>query len=87
MTPDHVARLRTVISARISPDGQRVAYVVNVPRRPFGEDKDGPAWTELHIADPNGGSLPFITGEVNVGSIAWTPDGQGISFLAKRADD
>jgi len=87
MTAEHVAGLRTVISARISPDGQRVAYVLNVPRKPFGEEKDGPAWTELHRTGTGGRSLPFVSGEVNVGSIAWTPDGQSISFLAKRGDD
>ncbi len=85
-TPDHVAKLRTVIAAEISPDGKSVAYVLNVPRRPF-KDEDGPAWTELHFVGPDGTSRPFVTGEVNVESVAWTPDGKGISFLAKRGKD
>lgn len=85
-TPEHVARLRTVIAAEISPDGQWIAYALNVPRRPF-KDEDGPAWVELHVVGPDGTSRPYVTGEVNVESIAWTPDGKGISFLAKRGKD
>jgi len=57
-----------------------------VPRRP-GIDDDGPAWAELHVVDRAGKSRPFVTGKVNVGSVAWTPDGRGIAFLAKREGD
>jgi dipeptidyl aminopeptidase/acylaminoacyl peptidase len=85
-TPDHVARLRAVLEAAISPDGSQVAYVLQVPRRPW-EDEDGPAWAELHVVDAAGNSRPFVTGHVNVGSVAWTPDGQAITFLAKRGED
>lgn len=85
-TPQHVARLRSVTAARISPDGAHVAYVLSVPRTP-GKGDDGPAWAELHVVDRQGHSRPFITGEVNVGAIDWTPDGKSISFVAKRGKD
>ncbi len=84
-TIEHVAKTRTVTAAEISPDGHHVAYVLSVPRRPFKDD-DGPAWAELHVVDTRGNSRPFVTGDVSVGSVAWTPDGRGISFLAKRGD-
>ncbi len=86
LTPHDIARLRNVTSAEISPDGQSIAYVLSVPRIPF-EEPDGPAWAELHVADTTGRSRPFVTGPVNVASIAWTRDGQGISFLARRSGD
>lgn len=86
LTPHDVARLRNVASAEISPDGRHIAYVLSVPRIPF-EEPDGPAWAELHVADTAGHSRPFVTGPVNVGSIAWTRDGKGISFLARRSGD
>jgi dipeptidyl aminopeptidase/acylaminoacyl peptidase len=85
-TPQHVAKLRVVTEAVIAPDGTQVAYVLSVPRD-LAKEKDGPAWAELHVVDTRGNSTPFITGPVNVGSIAWTPDGKRIAFLAKRDKD
>jgi len=81
------SRRNTVLSARISPDGQTAAYILNVPRPPY-EEGDGPAWTELHVVSTQGGeSRPFLSGEINVSEIEWTPDGKTISFLAKRGDE
>ena len=86
LTPDQVATIRSVRSAKISPDGQSVAYILSVPRRP-AKDDDGSSWAELHVYSEKSGSRPFITGEVNVGGVDWTHDGTGISFLAKRGKD
>jgi dipeptidyl aminopeptidase/acylaminoacyl peptidase len=85
-TPHHIARIRAVTAVTVSPDGSEVAYLLSVPRKPMVDD-DGPAWTELHIVNANGESRPFITGKVSVSDIAWTPDGKGISYLAKRDKD
>jgi dipeptidyl aminopeptidase/acylaminoacyl peptidase len=82
-----VARMKSVDEQAISPDGKSIAYTVKVQRDPLKGD-NGSAWTELHVVDSNSGkSRPFITGKVSIGSIAWTPDGTGVSFLAKRGDD
>ncbi len=85
-TPQHIAKTKSVSEVKISPDGQYIAYTIYVSRTP-GKDKDGPPWVELHVVDQQGYSRPFVTGEVNVGEIDWTPDGRGICFLAKRGDD
>jgi dipeptidyl aminopeptidase/acylaminoacyl peptidase len=86
LTPEQLAKVKRVIDVQMSPDGQHVAYRLLIPRIPFKDD-DGSAWIELHVVNPAGASRPFITGKVNVGSMDWTPDGSGISFLAKRGDD
>lgn len=85
-TPYHIAKLQTVYSAAISPDGKHIAYLLSVPRD-LSKEKDGPAWTSLHVVDSAGHSRPYVSGQVNVAAIHWTPDGKSISFLAKRGDD
>jgi dipeptidyl aminopeptidase/acylaminoacyl peptidase len=83
-TLDDAARLRGVASAAISPSGLWVAYTLRVQRTPY-EGEDGPAWMELHVAGPEPGrGRPFITGEINLSQVRWTPDGRGISFVSKR---
>lgn len=85
-TPHHVAKLRIVSSAEISPDGKHIAYTLSVPRD-LNKEADGTAWSELHVVDLKGNSRPYISGQVNISSAHWTPDGKGISFLSKRGDD
>ena len=87
MTPELVAKLRQVTSAAMSPSGSHVAYTLWVQRSPF-VDEDGPAWVELHVIDlASGVSRPYVTGHVNISSVGWTPDGQAITYLAKRDGD
>lgn len=68
--------------AVISPDGQHIAYRVSV-QRPLS-DGPGSNYTELHVYDfKKRESLPFITGDVHIGSLSWHPDGEMITWLAK----
>jgi len=86
-TPHRIAELRAVGSAVVSPDGSHVAYTVYVPRQPMVEE-DGGSWSELHVLDvASGESRPYVSGAQNVGSVDWTPDGRGITFLARRGGD
>jgi dipeptidyl aminopeptidase/acylaminoacyl peptidase len=87
MTPELVAKIRSVGSAVMSPSGTHVAYSVQVQRKPFVHD-DGPAWMELHVLDlATGESRPYVSGKVNVSRLSWTPDGSAIAYLAKREGD
>lgn len=85
-TPQDVARIRSVSSVAMSPDGSRIAYTLAVPRRPLVDD-DGAAWAELHVVGRDGRSRAFVSGDVSVSGIGWTREGRGISFLAKRGKD
>ncbi len=92
LTLSDIARIRTVGSAAISPDGRSIAYTLDVPRAPWkktdgGYEEDGPAWRELHLVDVDGRDRPYVAGRVNVGAVQWIPGGRGISFLAKRGID
>jgi len=83
LTAEDVVSLKRVTSVRINPDGDRIAYLLSVPREVY-EDKDGPAYSELHVTDLDGDSRPYVTGKVNASGISWSPDGKWIYFLAKR---
>ena len=48
LTPDRIARLRSVSEVAVSPEGGRVAYTLSVPRQP-GVDDDGEPWLELWV--------------------------------------
>jgi dipeptidyl aminopeptidase/acylaminoacyl peptidase len=87
MTLEQIARLQSSSSAEIRPGGDAIAYLRSVPRD-LAEQDDGPAWRELHVVDTESGvSRAWIAGEVDVGSIGWTPDGRHITFLDRRDGD
>lgn len=84
--PKHIAKLQSVGSVAVSPDGRLFAYTVSVPRRPLS-DEDGPAWSELYVVDTEGNNRPFITGEVTISAPHWSPDGKALFYTAKRHGD
>jgi dipeptidyl aminopeptidase/acylaminoacyl peptidase len=87
LTYEQLAAIRSARAVEISPDGQSVAYGLSVPRRP-GEDDDGAAWMELHLVPfSSGAGRGYVTGEVNVSAIRFTPDSRLITYLAKRDGD
>ena len=86
LTLEDIVTLKRVTSAVLSPNGEQIAYVLSVPRIPY-VDENGSAYRELHITDLEGNSRGFITGEVNIGQIAWSVDGETVYYLAERNDD
>ena len=87
LDPLHVATMKYISSAAVSPDGRHVAYVVGVPRTPR-DDEDGSPRSQLHVLDwDTGRTRTFVTAESGVRSVRWTPDSQHIGFLAQRDGD
>jgi len=86
LTLHDIGRLKSVGEVAISPDGRHVAFTLGVPRD-LNEEDDGAAWSELHLAGPDGAPVVYIGGQVNVRAIGWRPDRGMVTFLAKRGDD
>ncbi|MFT4938073.1 MAG: dipeptidyl aminopeptidase/acylaminoacyl peptidase [Paraglaciecola sp.] len=78
--------LKQVVSAKISPDGQHIAYIQSNPRKLFVDD-DGLAWREMYVSNQNGEIRPLIVGEEAIGDLQWATNSQYIWFLAKRPKD
>jgi dipeptidyl aminopeptidase/acylaminoacyl peptidase len=83
MTVDDVMRLRTIVDVKISPDGQRVAYVVSQPSVERNAHE-----TELFVVPAAGGRTTRLPLDVRIFTPAlpaprlrWTSDNAALSFL------
>ena len=86
LTLEDIAKVESVLSAKVSPDGKWIAYTQSSKRKPYVDD-DGPAWAELYVKPVGGEARPFITGEVNIGSVRWSKDSNSIYYIAMRHGD
>jgi len=86
LTPEKLLNLKSVGTVKISPDGNYAAYTVYVPRT--AKQKPGGSYSELYIVNlKTKKHTPFITGNVNVSSISWSPDGSSIAFSTRRGSN
>jgi dipeptidyl aminopeptidase/acylaminoacyl peptidase len=82
-TVDDLMTLRSVGAARISPDGNRVAYAVT--ETDFEQDA---YVTQIWLADVDGGKAIQLTrGTKSSTGPVWSPDGRWLAFVSSRADD
>ena len=79
-------KMKYISEIALSPDGNSIAYIQRVPRA--ATDKPGNPYYQLFVMSlKEKQPKPFITGKVSVKSIAWKPDGSGISFLSKFGEN
>jgi dipeptidyl aminopeptidase/acylaminoacyl peptidase len=83
-TVDDLMTLRAIVDVRISPDGQRVAYVVSTPSVPRNQHE-----AALFLVPADGGGTPVRLGEsvqifnvpVPAPRLRWSPDSTMLSVM------
>ncbi|MGB5624541.1 MAG: hypothetical protein WBM61_02330, partial [Woeseiaceae bacterium] len=83
LTLEEIVSLKRVSDVQMSPKGDRIAYLLSVPRELYKED-DGRPYHELHIVDFDGVSRPYVSGKTDISAFAWSVNGKSIYFLAQR---
>ena len=86
LTLEDLFEIRQVSGIDISPDGDHVAFTVSTPRNVVAGEEDGTPQSALFIASGPDAARPFIT-EGGVGGVEWTPNGDALTFLARRDGD
>ncbi|MBX7496923.1 S9 family peptidase [Qipengyuania sp. 6B39] len=87
MTPEDVAKLESVGTMAVSPDGSRVAYTTaSLPDVTEGED-NGSTTLQLKMAYGPGNVREFLPDDISASSIAFSPDGRMVSFVWKDGEE
>ena len=81
-TPEKSMEFKAIQQTAISPDGQRVAYVVRIPLTE-GEQSEYQSHIWLVNADGTGG-MQFTRGETSATSPSFSPDGEWLAFTSRR---
>src|SRR5262245_50714876 len=83
VTVDDLMRVRTIVDAKISPSGDRIAYVVSTPSVEKNVQE-----TALFVAPSGGGPAvrvaedrQIFTPSLPAPRLRWAPDGRSITFL------
>jgi dipeptidyl aminopeptidase/acylaminoacyl peptidase len=86
LNPEDVLQMQQVADAALNHDGRFVAYILNVPCTATQEN--GPDRRPLYVRETTGGPpRPYLTGQVNVSGVAFSPDDRYLAFRAKRGGD
>ena len=81
LTPQHVMRMRHVVSAEPSPDGAHILFVSR--RMPAPDRPPGGSVLEAFVIPTDGGSVARVP---SASRVAWHPDGR-VCYVAKRDGD
>lgn len=86
MTAYDLFKVERVVDAKLSPDGEHIAYLVQ-RYRPFEEGK-GSNYRDLYVYDlETETATPYLVGDRMLYSLDWHPNGNTITFLARMDGD
>lgn len=80
-------QLRQAGQVLITPDASHVVFTVSVPRDIRAGQSDGAPSSHLYAADRPGGVRALVAGEDTVSAAAIHPDGESVTFIARREGD
>lgn len=85
VTPDHIARMKTVINSAVSDNGQYVAYTISNPADPKKEN----TYSQAHLYILNtltNQTTPFYT-SASASQVTFRPSKGTITFLSRNSND
>lgn len=85
VTPEQIARMKSVISSTVSDNGQYVAYTISNPADPKKENAYGQA--QLYVLNTlNNQATPFYT-SASASQVTFRPSKGTITFLSRSGND
>lgn len=74
---------------RVAPDGRRIAYTVEGPKRTLGASlalaaDTGDVWTRVRVVDLRSGDVVELGEDGSAWSPAWSPDGSTLAYHSNR---
>lgn len=83
LTPEDIVQIRNVSSAKIAPDGDKIAFVVQ--RHRTADDGPGSPFNDIWMLDRRDGEPKRFTWSArNDYAPAWSPEGSWLGFLSNR---
>lgn len=87
MTAEDVAKLESVGTVTVSPDGSRIAYTTAALPDVTGGEKNGSTKQQLNLAYAPMNAREFLPADISVSGVSFSPDGRTISFIWTDDDD
>ncbi|KWV92388.1 S9 family peptidase [Erythrobacter sp. YT30] len=87
MTPEDVAKLESVGTMAVAPDGQSIAFTTSsLPDVTEGEDNGG-FKGELKVANAPDTARAYLPDDISPSGVAFSPDGSMITFMWSKDDE
>ncbi len=85
LTPERIAEIMEPVDPRLSPDGERIAFVLQEASKAEEHERTA-IWIMPFAGDSLTGARQFTTGLWHDFSPRWSPDGRQLAFLTDRAE-